>query len=136
MKKITTFVSLLFAAHLAHADNFENQRVNNWHQWRGPDSNGVAVNADPPLEWNETKNVKWKVELSGHGSASPVVWGDRIFLTSAMRTDRVSDALIPKREILKIEPVEGVPELTIQPVPRNYYKFVMSQYNNSVTIQQ
>ena len=126
MKKITTFVSLLFAAHLAHADNFENQRVNNWHQWRGPDSNGVAVKADPPLEWNETKNVKWKVELSGRGSASPVVWGDKIFLTSAIRTERVSDAPVPKREIPKVEPVEGVPELSIQPVPRNYYKFLVT----------
>ena len=126
MKTITTIASLFVAAQLAHADNFEDQRVNNWHQWRGPDANGVAVIADPPLEWNETKSVKWKVELAGRGSASPVVWGDRIFLTSAIRTERVSDAPIPKREIPKIEPVEGVPELTIQPVPRNYYRFLVT----------
>jgi outer membrane protein assembly factor BamB len=124
MKKITVLVSLVLAVHSVHADDFENQRVNNWHQWRGPDSNGVAIRADPPLEWNENKNVKWKVELSGRGSSSPVVWGDKIFLTSAIRTSRVSDAPISNRDIP--EPIEGVPEFTVEPVPKNYYKFLVT----------
>jgi len=55
-----------------------------WAQWRGPYATGVSTLAEPPLEWSETKNVKWKVEIPGRGSASPVVWGDRIFLLTAV----------------------------------------------------
>ena len=52
--------------------------------WRGPLGTGVAPDADPPLEWSEKKNVKWKVEIPGRGSSSPVIWGDRIFLLTAI----------------------------------------------------
>src|SRR5262245_6544634 len=55
-----------------------------WHQWRGPYATGVSKYADPPLEWSETKNIRWKVEIPGRASASPVVWGDRIFLLTAV----------------------------------------------------
>ena len=39
----------------------------NWAQWRGPDMTGVSKTAKPPLEWSETKNIKWKVEIPGRG---------------------------------------------------------------------
>ena len=55
-----------------------------WPQWRGPYATGVSRHADPPIEWSETKNIRWKVEIPGRGSASPVVWGDRIFLLTAL----------------------------------------------------
>jgi outer membrane protein assembly factor BamB len=55
-----------------------------WPQWRGPHATGVAKFADPPTEWSETKNIKWKVEIPGRGSASPIVWGDRLFLLTAL----------------------------------------------------
>src|SRR6185503_4606719 len=55
-----------------------------WPQWRGPYSTGVSTHANPPLEWSESKNIKWKVEIPGRGSASPVVWGDRLFLLTAI----------------------------------------------------
>jgi outer membrane protein assembly factor BamB len=45
---------------------------------------GVSKVAHPPTEWSETKNVKWKVEIPGRGSASPVVWGDRVYLLTAV----------------------------------------------------
>ncbi len=54
-----------------------------WAQWRGPLATGVAPNADPPIVWSEEKNVRWKVELPGKGHSTPVIWGDRIFLTTA-----------------------------------------------------
>jgi outer membrane protein assembly factor BamB len=56
----------------------------NWHQWRGPNATGVSPTADPPLEWSETKNVRWKVEIPGRGSSSPIVWGDRVYVTTAV----------------------------------------------------
>ena len=55
-----------------------------WAQWRGPHATGVSTTADPPLEWSETKNIRWKVEIPGRGSSSPVVWGDRVFVSTAM----------------------------------------------------
>jgi len=55
-----------------------------WPQWRGPFASGVSRSANPPTDWSEAKNIRWKVEIPGRGSASPVVWGDRVFLLSAV----------------------------------------------------
>jgi outer membrane protein assembly factor BamB len=56
-----------------------------WPTWRGPTENGIAgADAKPPLEWSETKNVRWKVELPGLGNSSPVVRAEHIYLTSAI----------------------------------------------------
>ncbi len=55
-----------------------------WPQWRGPLGNGAAPQADPPLTWSETNNIKWKVAIPGEGDATPIVWGDRIFVLSAV----------------------------------------------------
>lgn len=55
-----------------------------WGQWRGPLGTGVSPNASPPLEWSEDHNVLWKRALPGVGHATPVVWGDRIFVTTAV----------------------------------------------------
>ena len=40
-----------------------------WPQWRGPYANGVSRTADPPLEWSEAKNIRWKIEIPGRGSS-------------------------------------------------------------------
>lgn len=55
-----------------------------WPQWRGPLGTGEAAHARPPLEWSETNNVRWKVEVPGLGSSSPVVWGDLVIVTTAV----------------------------------------------------
>jgi outer membrane protein assembly factor BamB len=55
-----------------------------WAQWRGPYATGVSKHANPPVEWSETKNLRWKVEIPGRGSSSPVVWSDRLFLLTAV----------------------------------------------------
>ena len=55
-----------------------------WPQWRGPLASGVSLTAKPALEWSETKNVRWKVEIPGRGSASPIVWRDRVYLLTAI----------------------------------------------------
>ncbi|MCI0487383.1 MAG: PQQ-like beta-propeller repeat protein [Blastocatellia bacterium] len=54
-----------------------------WPEWRGPESNGMA-RGDAPTEWSDTKNIKWKTEIPGRGHSTPVIWGDRIFLTTAV----------------------------------------------------
>jgi len=59
-----------------------------WTHWRGPKACGVAPQADPPVEWSETRNVRWKVELPGSGHASPIVWGNRVYVLTAIRTEK------------------------------------------------
>ena len=55
-----------------------------WAQWRGPLANGVAPHANPPIEWSEKRNIRWKIELPGKGHSSPIVFGDRVFLLAAV----------------------------------------------------
>lgn len=58
--------------------------ADNWGHWRGDDGNSVSENANPPTHWGPSKNVKWKVAIPGRGSGSPIVWGDRVFVVSAV----------------------------------------------------
>ncbi len=57
--------------------------VAHWPQWRGPFDNGVARTA-APTEWSSGKNLAWKVAIPGLGNSSPIIWGDRIFVTTAV----------------------------------------------------
>jgi outer membrane protein assembly factor BamB len=66
------------------AGDFDAERLQNWHQWRGPNSDGVSPYGNPPIEWSEDKNVRWKVAVPGKGSATPVIWGDRIYVLTAV----------------------------------------------------
>jgi outer membrane protein assembly factor BamB len=55
-----------------------------WPQWRGPSGTGAASLARPPLEWNETKNIRWKKEIPGRGAGTPVIWGNLVLISTAM----------------------------------------------------
>jgi outer membrane protein assembly factor BamB len=77
--------------------SFESMRDENWHQWRGPEANGVSRTARPPIEWGEDKNVQWKVAIEGNGGSTPIVWGERVFLLTAIDTGRI-DPSLPKPE--------------------------------------
>jgi outer membrane protein assembly factor BamB len=57
-----------------------------WPQFRGPGSAGLGVNARLPDSWSSTENVEWKTAIEGRGWSSPVVWGDRVFLTTVVNT--------------------------------------------------
>jgi outer membrane protein assembly factor BamB len=56
----------------------------NWPQWRGPLANGISPAGKPPVEWSETKNIKWKAALPGRGMATPTIWGDQLFVLTAV----------------------------------------------------
>src|SRR5207245_935415 len=76
----------------ASADDFQKARLHNWHHWRGPDANGTAPKADPPISWDKQKSIKWKAPLPGRGSATPIVWGDQVFILTAIPTGRAPKA--------------------------------------------
>ena len=63
----------------------------NWPQWRGPQSTGAALEGNPPVEWGEDKNVRWKVEIPGRGLSTPIIWGNRVFVTTSVETDKPVD---------------------------------------------
>jgi hypothetical protein len=73
----------------------------NWHQWRAPLGNGMASKGNPPVKWSETTNLKWKVAIPGSGSATPIVWGNQIFVVSAIKTDRKSKKIVGQELILR-----------------------------------
>ena len=56
----------------------------NWPGWRGPSGDGTSPEKGIPLKWSSTENIAWKAAIPGKGHSSPVVWGDRVFLTSCL----------------------------------------------------
>ncbi len=79
-------------ASAGRADDFAETSAQNWPAWRGPHADGVAPQGSPPLTWSETENVKWKVEIPGRGSSTPIIWEDRIYLLTAEATGEVVEA--------------------------------------------
>lgn len=83
---------LLFLAAVAANPSGASEPVDHWPTWRGPLFTGEAVKGNPPTVWSETDNVKWKVTVPGKGLSSPVIWGDQIFITSAISLDKKASA--------------------------------------------
>lgn len=69
----------LFAPSSANAEN--------WPQWRGPRGNGISSETGVPIKWSEEENVAWRLPLPGPAGATPIIWEDRIFLTTIDGTD-------------------------------------------------
>ena len=102
LNKITLLTTLgLIAATLpltqVYADQFEEAKPNNWHHWRGPRATGVSTTAKPPTQWSEDKNIQWKIAIEGYGSAAPIIWGDKVFILTAINTGKV-DPSLPRPE--------------------------------------
>ena len=69
-----TLLSLLLGINLlasaGWAGDLDQKRFDNWHHWRGPETNGTAPKADPPVKWDAKTNIRWKAELPGRGSSA------------------------------------------------------------------
>src|SRR5689334_3559770 len=83
MKKTSSVVILAFLLTSTWSVIAQAQTAAHWPQWRGPFFNGMA-RGDGPTTWSDTSNVKWKTEIPGRGHSTPAVWGDRIFVTTAV----------------------------------------------------
>ena len=79
---VNGLLAFLARAEMART-NFSVDLLGYWPQWRGPLANGVSLRAHPPIEWSETKNLRWKVSLSGKAHSSPIVVGERVLLQTA-----------------------------------------------------
>jgi len=101
------------------------QADDNWPQWRGPFANGTAPQADPPTTWDGAtgKNIRWKTPLVGRGSATPIVWGNQVFVPSEEKTDREA-----KPEELP-KPLPGVERMTTP--PKHFCRFLVTSYDRA-----
>jgi outer membrane protein assembly factor BamB len=111
---LTAMIVLLFAG-ASWAESHSAKTLDNWPAWRGPLANGVAPHADPPVEWSISENIKWKLDLPGHSNATPIVWADRVFVVTAVESERTVDQLSPPT----MEPPGGYRTKR----PRHYYQF-------------
>lgn len=63
--------------------------ADNWPGWRGPYGTGVSDDQQLPVQWSDTQNVRWRVDLPGPGNSSPIVWEDRVFVAQAVDQSRM-----------------------------------------------
>lgn len=56
--------------------------ADNWPQWRGPTNDCISKEKNPPTKWSEKENIAWKLPMPGEAGSTPIIWGERIFLTS------------------------------------------------------
>jgi outer membrane protein assembly factor BamB len=78
-----------------------------WPQWRGPGGQGHVTDERVPLTWSGTQNLLWKTDLPGYGNSTPIVWGDRIFLTAASNTGQDRKPRPDERHVLCIRSGDG-----------------------------
>ena len=90
----------LAAAALVGAIMASAARAEEWPAWRGPRGDGTSTEAGVPLEWSSTENVAWKTPIPGTGHSSPVVWGDRVYVTTCIEDEQ-------KRLLLAIDRATG-----------------------------
>ena len=93
MRKTITGVCLALLLAAAPCVPVQAQRTDqaHWPHWRGPFFNGMA-RGDAPTVWSDTSNIKWKTNIPGRGHSTPVIWGDKIFLTTAIPTGKPAPA--------------------------------------------
>ncbi len=96
MKKTTAVVILAFLFAPIFSAVSQAQTSAHWPQWRGPFFNGMA-RGDGPTTWSDTSNIKWKTEIPGRGHSTPAIWGDRIFLTTAVAVGKPAATPAPMK---------------------------------------
>lgn len=110
-RSLSCVLALIVAAGPAQADN--------WPAWRGPRGDGISTESTAPVRWSPNENITWKVEIPGKGHSSPVVWNDRIFVTTCLEKerkrlllclDRRSGKILWEREVLTA-PLEKIHRL-------------------------
>jgi outer membrane protein assembly factor BamB len=133
MQKQSGLTLVALAASLLAAQTAVAQQ--NWPQWRGALATGVAPTANPPLEWSETRNVKWKTPIPGFGTSTPIVWADQVFILTAIpsgrqSSDAASTPAIEPQPTAQPEPGRrggpgGAGGRGGQPPPTESYRFVV-----------
>ena len=108
MKRITILAICIFAlAAVATIASQPEGFEKNWHHWRGPHTTGTAAaDANPPITWSESENIRWKVAIPGLGHAAPIVWEDKIFIQTAIKVEAPQEEA-PEQESDDNNPFSG-----------------------------
>jgi len=107
MKKTTLVVCVVALIAATWCVMVQAQSSAHWPQWRGPFFNGMA-RGDAPSVWSDTSNVKWKTAMPGRGFSTPAIWGDRIFVTTAIPTGSGAGPVVEQRfEVLSLDRKTG-----------------------------
>lgn len=114
---MSRFALILAAICLGLSSLVAQEPISQWSQWRGPQGTGFAPKGDPPLEWDDKINVKWKTAIPGKGSSTPIVWGERIFILTAVDTGVAAK----KADLPKIDPKFE----TKTKAPKTYHQFMI-----------
>jgi outer membrane protein assembly factor BamB len=132
MKISLALLTLLTSSFMAQAEN--------WPRFRGPSGQGISPEKNPPLEWSADSNIAWKTAIPGEGWSSPIVHGDRIFLTSTLENgascrvislDRKSGALLWNKEVFRQMPGHKQPNNSYAtPTPVTDGKHVYAAFND------
>jgi outer membrane protein assembly factor BamB len=115
MKRVV--IALIIAVTFFQTSFLFSQELTDWPKWRGPTGTGANAAADPPTTWSQTENIRWKADLPGNGSSTPIVWQNKIFLLTAISVDKDGEGANsePPAAGRGIRP----------PVPTNPYQFVV-----------
>jgi len=90
VRPVLRLALVLALAALAGLSNPTSALAQNWPAWRGPYGTGIPDTKDikePPLKWTDKQNVRWRVALPDRGNSTPIVWGDRVFVTQAIEKE-------------------------------------------------
>ena len=88
-------------------------RAENWPGWRGPSGDGISAGKGIPTKWSSKENIAWRIAVPGEGHSSPIVWGDKVFLTSSLTEknkrillciDRLSGQTVWQRDVVQSPP--------------------------------
>src|SRR6187397_84395 len=88
MLQLLLALTAIATAQTVHIIQPEGEARRYWSQWRGPSGQGLVEGKGYTDTWSDTENVRWKVPVPGRGNSSPIVWKDRIFLTTAHDSTR------------------------------------------------
>jgi len=88
---VCLFILVLFNQNRVNAQAKATDFTTNWPEWRGLYNTGSVHGGNTPVEFSETKNVKWKIEIPGKGHATPIVWGNQVIVQTAVATDKKGD---------------------------------------------
>jgi outer membrane protein assembly factor BamB len=90
MRKRASSALVVAIAMLPMAFFGKTSEAENWPQWRGPHADGVSSEKNIATRWNKEQSIRWRSPLPGQGGATPIVWDDKVFLTSAEGDDLVA----------------------------------------------
>jgi len=91
----------------------------NWPNWRGPNGDGVSSDKNLPLNWSDKENVRWRVDLPGPGNSSPIVWGDRVFVSQYVEKDNRRTLMCLDRASGKVLWQSGINYANREPTQEN-----------------